>query len=116
MIEVDVVKAIESVPALKGNVYPLNAKEGCALPFCVYVSSGANEDDALDGWIGSYEASIEINVVHKTYTLMKELARLVVDQLKRMSIATVFIDENQPEIYEPEIHAYRKIINLKLIY
>ena len=116
MIEAAVVKAIENVPALKGNVYPLNAQEGCSLPFCVYVSCGANEDDALDGWIGSYEVNMEINVVHKTYAQTKNLTCLVVAELKRITSATVYIDENQPEIYEPEIHAYRKIINVKLLY
>lgn len=116
MIEADVVKAIENVPALKGKVYPLNAREGCSFPFCVYVSCGANEDDALNGWIGSYETNMEINVVNETYAQMKELAFRVVAKLKQITVATVYIDENQPEIYEPEINAYRKIINLKLVY
>lgn len=116
MIEQLVVSAINTVPALSGKVFPLNAKEGVDPPFCVYVSSGATEDDSLGGWIGSHEAAVEINVLDKTYKSMKALSEAVVIALKTIRQATVYIEENQPELYEHEIGAYRKIINLQLQY
>ena len=116
MIEQIVVSAVSTVPALSGKVFPLNAKEGVPPPFCVYVSSGATENDSLGGWIGSYEAAIEINILDKTYAGMKGLSESVVAALKAIKEATVYIEENQPELYEHEIGAYRKIINLQLQY
>lgn len=112
MIESDVVEVIETVQDLRGKVYPLNAPENGRLPYVVYVSSGSTEDDSLSGWIGSYDTEMEINVLHRTYKSMKSLAKAVVDALKGISDVTVHIDENQPELYEPEIQAYRKIIQL----
>lgn len=116
MIESAIVAALETIQELSGKVYPLNAPEHTQLPFCVYVTSGTNEDDSLGGWIGSYETGMEINIIHKTYASMKALSAKVVDKLKQMDSATVFIEENQPEIFEREIGAYRKIINLRIAY
>ena len=116
MIESVIVAELEAIPELRGNIYPLNAPEHTPLPFCVYMPSGTNEDDSLSGWIGSYETGMEINIIHKSYTSMKSLSSKVVDKLKRMDSATVFIEENQPEIFEMEIDAYRKIINLRIAY
>ena len=114
MIESDVVAVIETIGELTGKVYPLNAPEDGVLPYVVYVSSGSTEDDTLTGWIGSYDTDMEINVLHRSYKAMKSLSKLVVQALKRISAGAVHIEENQPELYEPEIEAYRKIINLKI--
>lgn len=116
MIESDVVTAIETVPDLSGKVYPLFVPKSETLPFCVYASSGTTETDALGGWIGSYDTSIEVNLLHESYKGMKNLALAVTNAIKAISTASVSIEENQPEIYEPEIGAYRKVINLKLTY
>lgn len=116
MIEEDVVKAIERVPELAGKVYPLFVPKDVPMPFAVYVSDGADEDDALGGWIGSYETNMEIHIVHSSYASLKHLSSLVAKELKAINTATVFIEENQPETYENEINAYRKVINLKLTY
>lgn len=113
MIEATVAAAIKTVAALSNRVYPLNAPEGVAMPYCVYVSSGTTEDDTLGGWIGSYDTTIEINLIHSTYKGVKELAQAVTAALKALNCA-VHISENQPEIYEHEINAYRKIIEIKL--
>ena len=106
MIESTVADAIEAVNELDGKVYPLNAPENGELPYVVYVSSGSTEDDTLNGWIGSYDTDMEINVLHRSYKALK--------LLKRISAGAVYIEENQPELYEPEIEAYRKIINIKI--
>ena len=116
MIEQDVVRAIEHVSDLAGKVYPLFVPKSETLPFCVYVSDGAEEDDALSGWIGSYETNMEIHIVHSSYASLKSLTDLVVNELKQIDTATVYIEENQPETYESEINAYRKVISLKLTY
>ena len=114
IIESDIVAAIETVDGLIGKVYPLNAPENGVLPYVVYVSSGSTEDDSLAGWIGSYDTDMEINVLHRSYKAMKLLSKSVVQALKRLSAGAVYIEENQPELYEPELEAYRKIINLKI--
>lgn len=113
MIESTITAAIKTVAALSNRVYPLNAPEGVALPYCVYVSSGTTEDDTLGGWIGSYDTEIEVNLIHSSYKGVKELAQAVTSALKALNCA-VHISENQPEIYEVEIKAYRKIIDIKL--
>ena len=114
MIESTVADAIEAVNELDGKVYPLNAPENGELPYVVYVSSGSTEDDKLNGWIGSYDTDMEINVLHRSYKALKLLSKAVVQSLKRISAGAVYIEENQPELYEPEIEAYRKIINIKI--
>ena len=114
VIETAVTAAIEAVAGLAGKVYPLNAPEGVPLPYVVYVSGGTTEDDSLSGWIGSFDTEMEINVLHQSYKGMKTLARKVVEALKGTRGAAVHIREEQPELYEEEIGAYRKIIELRL--
>ena len=114
MIESNVVAVIETVAGLDGKVYPLTAPEKGSLPYVVYVSSGSTEDDSLSGWISSYDTEMEINILHRTYKAMKALSGSVTEALKRFTGGAVHIEENQPELYEPEIHAYRKIIQLKI--
>lgn len=114
MIEEEVAAAIEKAAGLAGKVYPLNAPEGEAMPFVVYVPSGTTEDDSLTGWLGSFDTGMEINVLHPSYKGMKTTAKAVVEALKGLSGAAVHIREEQPELYEEEIGAYRKIIGLTL--
>lgn len=114
MIEADVAAAIEAVREVRGKVYPLNAPENGSLPYVVYVSSGTTEDDSLTGWIGSYDTDMEINVLHSSYKAMKTLSESVVGALKEFPYGVVYIEENQVELYEPEIQAYRKIIHLQI--
>ena len=116
MIESVVVKAIEAVPGLNAKVYTLFAAEKTKLPLVVYVSSGTTEDDSLGGWIGSYETRMEINVLHQSYKAMKELSEKVADAIKGMKEATVYVDEDQPEQFYPEVNAYTKAINIRLSY
>lgn len=114
VIETQVAAAIETVAGLAGKVYPLNAPERETLPYVVYVPSGTTEDDSLTGWLGSYDTEMEINVLHRSYKGMKTTAKAVVEALKKLPGAAVHIREEQPEIYEEEIGAYRKIIDLTL--
>jgi len=114
MIEAEVTAAIERVAGLAGKVYPLNAPERETLPYVVYVPSGTTEDDSLTGWIGSYDTEIELNILHRSYKGMKATAKAVTEALKGLSGAAVHIREEQPELYEEEIGAYRKIIGLTL--
>lgn len=113
-IEAAVTTAVEAVAGLSGKVYPLNAPEGEPLPYVVYVSAGTTEDDSLSGWIGSFDTDMEINVLHRSYKGMKAMAREVVEALKGIQEAAVHIREDRPELYEEELGAYRKIIELRL--
>lgn len=120
-VESAIVAKLNTIALLAGKVYPLNAKEGVALPYCVYVVTADEEADSLGGWIGNYDKEIEINVIAGSYSAMKSISPSVVAALKELNAATyggvtfqaVYIDSNQPEIYETEIGGYRKIINLK---
>lgn len=120
-VESAIVAKLNTIALLTGKVYPLNAKEGVTFPYCVYVVTADEEADSLGGWIGNYDKEIEINVIAGSYSAMKSVSSSVVAVLKELNAATyggvtfqaVYIDSNQPEIYETEIGGYRKIINLK---
>lgn len=116
LIETVIVKAVEQVPELSGKVFPLNAPEKECTPFCVYVTRAATEADSLGGWLGNYDAEIELNILHQTYKEMKKLSSDVVEQLKNVEEATITISEDAPEIFEQDIQAYRKIISINLMY
>ncbi len=114
MIETAVVQALETIGEIAGKIYPLGAPEKAKLPYVVYVAEGTTEDDSLSGWIGSYDTEMEINILHKSYKGMKNLSFSVVEALKGIREAAVHIDQDQTELLEEEIGAYRKIIRLKL--
>lgn len=116
IIEPTVVAAMETVPALSGKVFPLGAPEKVELPFSVYVSSGATEDECLSGWLGSYTTEMEINILHSDYKAMKLLVVQVVEVLKQLEEVSISIDEGIPESYAHDINAYRKVINIKILH
>lgn len=112
-IEERLTETLNSVDELGGKVFPIQPDKGISLPFCVYVSTGAVPDDSLGGFMTSQSARVEINLLHTSYRRMKRLAALAVEALKRIDYATVYFDSFQPEVYESEIKAYRKIIYIK---
>lgn len=116
MIEEEVVRAVERVPELAGKVYPLFVPKDVPMPFLVYVSDGGEEADALDGWLGSYETRMELHIVHSSYAALKKLTAAVMEEVKAIDTATVFIEDSPLEVYESEIDAYRKAVCLKLTY
>lgn len=116
MIESELVAALEVVPALKGKVYPLTAPEREQPPYAFYISNGSTEDDSLGGWIGSYETTVELHLIHSSYKALKKLAREAADALKGMTAASLTIEENSPELHEREIRAFRKIITVRMMH
>ncbi|MHC1696453.1 MAG: DUF3168 domain-containing protein [Eubacteriales bacterium] len=121
----DVLKeTLETVAGLSGQVYPLNAPEDNPAPYLTYLQSSGEEYDALDDWTGLYKGSYELNVLHRSYKEMKQLAALVIAKLKTLQgttiseilVQSVSIDENSPELYETQIKLYRKIINITIQY
>lgn len=113
-IEERLKQTIERVDELTNKVFPIQPEKGVPLPFCVYVSTGAIPDDSLGGFMESQSARVEINILHTSYRRMKGLADKVVGALKGIDYATVYFDSFQPEVYEAEIKAYRKIVYIKL--
>lgn len=113
-IEERLTETLDRVDELENKVFPIQPEKGVPLPFCVYVSTGAAPDDSLGGFMPSQSARVEINLLHTSYRRMKRLADEVVKALKDIDYATVYFDNFQPEVYESEIKAYRKIIYIKL--
>lgn len=115
---------INTIAELTNKVFPLSAPEGTTAPYVVYVTTADTETDTLGGWIGSYDATVEINVIHSSYSGMKSMSKTVISALKTLNDSTyggvdfqaVHIDSNQPELYEKEIDMYRKIINFTANY
>lgn len=111
------------ITGLNNKVFPLNAPEGTASPYLVYVSSNGIEAKSHDGYLDLITVGCELNIVHSTYPDMKSLAGLVVEKLKTFQGATigdVFIQnityEAPVELYESEIDAYRTVINIEVIF
>lgn len=113
-IEERLTETLGRVDELAGKVFPIQPEKGVPLPFCVYVSTGAVPDDSLEGFMTSQSVRVEINLLHTSYRRMKHLAADAVEALKGIDYATVYFDSFQPEVYESEIKAYRKIIYIKL--
>lgn len=116
MIEAVVARYLKSIPEVSQKVYPLGAPENATLPFLVYISDGATEDDSLSGWIGSFNSEMEVNVLHSSYKAMKRLTAQVVSKLKTVTEVSLTISEEAPEVYESQIQAYRKAIHIKIMY
>lgn len=113
-IEERLTQTLGRVYELADKVFPIQPEKGVPLPFCVYVSTGAVPDDSLGGFMTSQSARVEINLLHTSYRRMKGLAGEVVKALKGIDYATVYFDSFQPEVYEAEIKAYRKVIYIRL--
>jgi hypothetical protein len=107
-----------------GKVHPLRADEDEKPPYAVYLQASRNEYQSLNGYEGLTKNEYEISVFHKSHSALCTIADSAVTALKALLgtmcggvfIQDIVVDENSPELYEPEVKLYRKIINLKIMY
>lgn len=73
---------LQAISGLQNKVFPQNAEEGTEPPFVVYISSGGEKVQTLDGYTDLTELSFEAHVVATSYEGMKGLTKAVLDRVK----------------------------------
>lgn len=116
---------LSAITGLTNKIYPLTAPPGTAAPYVAYESSGLNEDKVLEGFLESGTTDVTLHIVAVSFASMKSYAALVKTEIKswlgnQMSsgpvIRNITFGESSPELYEPEVNLYRKIIDFTVHY
>jgi len=114
---------LAKVSGLNNKVFPLTAPEKTAAPYLIYVSSEGRNEKYLEGYGVSITKEVEINVIDSRYSALKSLSKLVVAKIKSLEqaslTASIYIEEIKfdnysPELYEREVHLYRKVIPITI--
>ncbi|MCP8969723.1 DUF3168 domain-containing protein [Ectobacillus ponti] len=114
---------LSALDGLNNKVFPLNATEGTAPPFVVYVSNNGVQDKTLSGYLSTREVECEINIIHGTYSSMKALSQQVLEKILSFQgriiggqngILIRNVTYHSPvELYESEILCYRSVLEVK---
>ena len=117
---------LESVTGLNARVFPINAPDGFASPYCIYETSGKAEDKTYDGYLDTGRLTCTVDVIADTYTSMKSYGDLVQAKIKTFQsriigstgpyIQDLTFDELNPELFETQIDKYRKSIGFTVYY
>lgn len=119
-----IVAALETVEALAGKVFPLEAPKNTAAPFVIYLRGSAEEAQSLDGGVGLYRALFEINVVAGSYAQLStagDAARAALlglwdSESGGYRIERVTVEQSSPDLWESEVQLYRRSYNLNINY
>lgn len=115
---------LESITALGGRVYPLDAPEATkhnGVPYLIYGSSEGVRDKSLDGYMQSKQVNAEINIIADRYEVMKAITKQVVALLVGMMGRKIGTDGptihdleyQQPmELYENQPNLYRCVVEV----
>jgi len=121
---------LKTVSGLSTKVFPVNAPEGTAAPYVTYDSDDQNWEKALDGFLTSGPLHCTVDVLHTSYPNMKNLAALVKAEIASWIMSTigastgvtgvyiqdVTFDELLPELFEPAVNLYRKVIGFTVYF
>ena len=117
---------LKTISGLSTKVFPVNAPEGTAAPYVTYDSDDQNWEKVLDGFLTSGPLHCSVDVLHTSYANLKALAALVKAEIASWLMTTiattgpyiqdVTFDELLPELYEPEVNLYRKIIGFTVYF
>lgn len=117
---------LKTISGLTTKVFPVNAPEGTVAPYITYDSDDQNWEKVLDGFLTSGPLHCSVDVLHTTYANMKALAALVKAEIASWLMTTiattgpyiqdVTFDELLPELFEPEVNLYRKIIGFTVYF
>lgn len=114
---------LESITAFADKVFPLVVNADKAAPYIAYASNEGVKLKTLSGYIDSKNISVEVNVVTRNYSEMKQLTSLTMDKI--ISFENRFIGDGsllvqevffQPtlENYDTESDLYRSTITFQI--
>lgn len=114
---------LSMIPAISGKVFPLSATEGETAPYAAYGSSEGLKDKTLGGYIANKTINVEVNVVAKSYSELKQIASLTLEKIISFQSRTIGIEGlyvqdltySQPlEFYEDLPGLYRTLIPFQI--
>jgi hypothetical protein len=73
---------LKTISGLEQKVFPQNAEENTEAPFVVYISSGGEQVQTLDGYTDLTELSFEVNVVAKSYEQLKSFVQAISNKIQ----------------------------------
>ncbi|MCV4233307.1 DUF3168 domain-containing protein [Virgibacillus sp. LDC1] len=116
---------LETIPRLKGKVYP-GFLPGKTAPYLVYLSSpGLRTKQLGSGYLVGREVSPTLNIITTKYSDLKPLSDQVVDiilsfQGRKIGVDGPYIQEvtyQEPtELYESEPNLYRCVIEFQVYF
>jgi hypothetical protein len=118
---------LQTVSGLTNKVFPLVARSKSPeqnpslidAPYVAYISSEGVQTKSFEGFLNYRTIDIEISVVHKSYSQMKALTKLVLAKLVSMEMRQIgtgglyvqALTYARPvELYEAEVDLYRSVI------
>lgn len=114
---------LETIPKLKGKVYP-GFLPGKTAPYLVYLSSpGLRTKELGFGYLTGREVSPTLNVITNKYSDLKPLSNQVIDILLSFQGRTIGVDgpfvqevtyQEPTELYEAEPNLYRCVIDIQV--
>lgn len=115
---------LAGITGLTNKVFPLTAPPGTTAPYVVYETSTI-EDKAMEGFLSTVTTSVTLDLVATSYATLKSLTALVKIEIKSwlqstMSdgpyIQNITFGESSPELYEPEVNLYRRVMDFTVYY
>jgi len=73
---------LKTISGLEQKVFPQNAEENTEAPFVVYISSGGELIQTLDGYTDLTELSFEVNIVARTYEELKSYVQAISNKIR----------------------------------
>lgn len=73
---------LQTISGLEQKVFPQNAEENTEAPFVVYVSSGGEKVQTLEGYTDLTELSFEVNVVANSYEELKSYVETISNKVR----------------------------------
>lgn len=105
------------------KTFPIQAEEGCSMPYAIYSSGRLKEYKSLSTFTGLYDQSFEVDIIAataKSVTTYFNTIRTAVKALEGTTdtyyIQEVVVEENAPMLSEPDIQGYRKILSFAISY
>lgn len=112
----DLVKELNKITTLKDKIYPTNAPQGTKGPYLVYMVK-LRENKDLDGYNGSKEADVMLNIMTASYSEMVALTKEVEDLVKNLinkKLEKIYVEDinldNTSDVFENELLVYRGIV------
>lgn len=116
---------LETIPKLKGKVYP-GFQPGKTAPYLVYLSSpGLRTKELGSGYLTGKEISPSLNIITSGYAELKALSAQVVDIVASFQGRVIGADgpfvqevtyQEPTELYEAEPNLYRCVIDFQVYF
>lgn len=112
----DLVKELNRITTLKDKIYPTNAPQGIKGSYLVYMIK-LRENKDLDGYNGSKEADVMLNIMTASYSEMVALTKEVENLVKNLinkKLEKIYVEDinldNTSDVFENELLVYRGIV------